>query len=220
MKAHFLLCQAQTALGDPEAALRSGVQAHALCISSAEIKSLPAITAAVLQCKKASWEAREKRRVREARALERELEDVLNREREDMLEEVESEVERKTIVEECESQLASLRDVFERSRAQDQKRREVPEWAIDDISFGILVDPVIVRPITVTPASRNLLTCSPDKNRKVLRARLHYGTPPPLRHRPSNTRTARGSGPAAESRAETGLRGVPREQRLGCRLVA
>jgi STIP1 family protein 1 len=38
-----------------------------------------------------------------------------------------------------------LRDVFERARAESDKRREVPEWAIDDISFGIMVDPVVVR---------------------------------------------------------------------------
>ncbi|UKZ54133.1 hypothetical protein TrVGV298_007939 [Trichoderma virens] len=35
--------------------------------------------------------------------------------------------------------------VFEAARAQNQKKREVPDWAIDDISFDIMVDPVITK---------------------------------------------------------------------------
>lgn len=145
MKAHFMLCQAQTALGDPDAALRAGLEAHVLCLATGDDKSLPAITAAVLQCKKLRWEDREKRRVREAQDLEREVGELLQRERDEMLAGVVDDVERATIEDEYEEKLTQMRQVFERARSQSEKRREVPDWAIDDISFGIMVDPVIVR---------------------------------------------------------------------------
>jgi len=34
--------------------------------------------------------------------------------------------------------------VFERARPKAERRRQVPDWAIDDISFCVMVDPVIV----------------------------------------------------------------------------
>jgi hypothetical protein len=37
-----------------------------------------------------------------------------------------------------------MRDVFEKARPKEEKRRQVPDWAIDDISFCVMVDPVIV----------------------------------------------------------------------------
>jgi STIP1 family protein 1 len=40
--------------------------------------------------------------------------------------------------------MEALRGVFEAARPKEEKRREVPDWAVDDISFCVMVDPVIV----------------------------------------------------------------------------
>lgn len=37
-----------------------------------------------------------------------------------------------------------LSEVFERGRAESDRKRQVPEWAVDDISFCVMVDPVMV----------------------------------------------------------------------------
>ncbi|OAA76225.1 U-box domain containing protein [Akanthomyces lecanii RCEF 1005] len=146
LKAHYYLCQAQLALRDAEAALASGLAAHALCAASND-KSLPAVTAAVLQAKKARWEQREKRRVREEQDLERTMLRLLEAERAaDAAAAGEDESERQIVDEDARAKEDRLRTVFERSRLLGgDGTREVPDWAIDDISFGFMVDPVVTK---------------------------------------------------------------------------
>ncbi|KAM5347909.1 hypothetical protein ACJ41O_007733 [Fusarium nematophilum] len=144
MKARYYLAQAQVALRDYDAALESALRAHALCAASND-RSLAAVTALVLRCKKERWDDREKKRARETRDLEREVLDMLGRDGNGALMEAEDELERREIEEETEAKMARMRDIFERARTESEKRREVPEWAIDDISFGIMVDPVITK---------------------------------------------------------------------------
>ena len=143
MKAHYYLSQAQLEIHDFEAALSNALQAHALCVTTND-KSLAAVTTLVLRCKHERWEDLEKKRLRETRDLERSMVEVLERERDEMLKDAIDEAERREIEEEAEAKIMRLREVFEKSRADDEKKREVPEWAIDDISFGIMVDPVVV----------------------------------------------------------------------------
>jgi STIP1 family protein 1 len=157
MKAHYYLSQAQLALGDHDAALASALAAHAICAETND-RSLPAVTGMVLKVKKERWEERERRRKREDGVLEEEVIQGLREGLDSELEGVEGEVARREVEEEWEGKIKRVREVFERSRSEGEKKREVPDWAIDDISFGIMVDPVVVRipcPFTSSTAITN-----------------------------------------------------------------
>lgn len=143
MKAHYYLAQAQLSIRDFDSALENALAAHKLCAATND-KSLGAVTAMVLKCKKDRWGDREKKRLRLEREVEERMLDLLRRDRDEMLMAEESEIERRMIEEEANEKIATLSSVFEASRSQNQKKREVPDWAIDDISFDIMVDPVIV----------------------------------------------------------------------------
>lgn len=144
MKAFYILSQAQGQLGDYEAALQSARSAYQLCAESND-RSLPNVTAQVLLCKHKRWEEREKRRARESQDLERETVALLERERDEALRDCETDLDRSIVQEEWEAKIEQLKATFERARPAAEKRRTVPDWAIDDISFCIMVDPVIVR---------------------------------------------------------------------------
>lgn len=145
MKAHYYLAQAQLSLRDYDAALSNALEAHRLCAANND-KSLAAVTSIVLRCKKERWADREKKRLREERELEDRMMDLLRKDRDEMLAAVapDDEAEKKAVEEEAEQRMTVLRNVFEAAREQNQNKREVPEWAIDDISFNVMVDPVIV----------------------------------------------------------------------------
>ncbi|KAL7807631.1 hypothetical protein V8C26DRAFT_314683 [Trichoderma gracile] len=146
MKAHYYLAQAQLSLRDYDAALGNALEAHRLCAANND-KSLAAVTSIVLRCKKERWADREKKRLREERELEDRMMELLRKERDEMLAAAapEDEAEKKAIEEEAEQRMDVMRKVFEAAREQNQKKREVPEWAIDDISFNVMVDPVITK---------------------------------------------------------------------------
>ncbi|OAA66798.1 U-box domain-containing protein [Niveomyces insectorum RCEF 264] len=144
MKAHYYLSQAELSLKDYEAALAHGKRAQELCIQT-EDKSITNITNHILACKKARWEDKEKRRVREGGQLETEVVALMERERDEALNAAESDADRHELAEEWARKLQQLRDTFERSRSASEKKRRVPEWAVDDITFGIMVDPVITK---------------------------------------------------------------------------
>lgn len=143
MKAHYYLSQAQLSIGDFDSALTNALAAHKICATTND-KSLGAITNIVLRCKKDRWEDREKKRLRQERELEEEMLEMLARDRDVMLKVESDETERSIIEEEANEKMKALRNVFENAREQNLKRREVPDWAIDDISFAIMVDPVVV----------------------------------------------------------------------------
>lgn len=70
---------------------------------------------------------------------------VLQRERDRLLQDESlTEIQRKELEDEWQSKLERMREVFERARPKEEKKRVVPDWAIDDISFCVMVDPVIV----------------------------------------------------------------------------
>ena len=144
MKAYHILSQAHQALRNFDDALENALLAHAICAETND-KSLSPITAQVLTCKKERWDQLEKRRIREGQELENETISLMERERDSMLESCgDDEIERKQVAEEWDTKIGRLRETFERARVESEKRREVPDWAIDDISFGIMVDPVVV----------------------------------------------------------------------------
>ena len=144
MKANYYLAQAQLSICDFDGALESAKKAHALCVATAD-KSLGAVTNLVLKCKKERWDDLERKRIRETKGLEREVLDMLARDRDEMLMETDDDLERREIEEESEAKINRMIAVFEKARSENEKRREVPEWAIDDISFGIMVDPVVTK---------------------------------------------------------------------------
>jgi STIP1 family protein 1 len=172
MKAHYYLSQAQLAMGDYDGALTSALAAHAICAETND-RSLPAVTGMVLKAKKERWEEIERRRLREDKVLEEEVVDGLRRELYRELEGVEGEVARQEVGEEWEGKMRRVREVFERARSQGEKRREVPDWAIDDISFGIMVDPVVVS---------LLVTFASHVAQEVTRTDNEYNRPRPANH--------------------------------------
>lgn len=143
MKAQYYLAQAQLSIGDFDSALTNALAAHKICATTND-KSLGAITNIVLRCKKDRWEDKEKKRLRQERELEEEMLAMLVRDRDVMLKVESDETERRIIEEEADEKIKTLTKVFENARSQSLKRREVPDWAIDDISFAIMVDPVVV----------------------------------------------------------------------------
>ena len=183
MKAFYYLSQAQLAIKDYDAALKNALRAHELCAKTLD-KSLAAVTNLVLSCKKERWEAMERRRIRQGAELENETLRLLEREKDEALAEVSDELERNDIVVEWDEKLAELKRIFEQARAADSKRRKVPDWAIDDITFGIMVDPVVVSSLITSQNSASshgqylvspfsflvplLLTISIDENWQVI----------------------------------------------------
>ncbi|KAI1815833.1 U-box-domain-containing protein [Poronia punctata] len=144
MKAHFIQSQCLLALQDYDGALENALKAHRLG-AEANDKSLTSLTNQVLRCKKERWEDKEKKRSREAQEIEGEVSALMERERDALYSACDDELERSQIKEEWDQKMESLRVIFEKARAESEKKREVPEWAIDDISFGIMVDPVVTK---------------------------------------------------------------------------
>lgn len=167
MKAHYYLSQAQLSIGDFDSALTNALAAHKICATTND-KSLGAITNIVLRCKKDRWEDREKKRLRQERELEEEMLEMLVRDRNDMLKMESDEIERSIIGQEADEKMKTLRNVFENAREQSLKRREVPDWAVDDISFAIMVDPVVVSHVLLEVRIRVLSLLTLSKNRQKL----------------------------------------------------
>ena len=135
MKAYFQLAQAQIALHKSQEALKSAKEAHRLCVEEIYIggkgaSSIGMITELVLRCKKEDWERREEERLRLRGGLVEELVGYL-----------EKEGNRETEVDE-------LRRVFsEVGKGEGEgegRRRKVPDWCVDDITFSVMLDPVVV----------------------------------------------------------------------------
>lgn len=146
MKAVFYMAEAQLELRDFDNALRTAQHAHELFSHSDDgLKSLASVTKLVLRCRKERWDERERRRLREKSALERDVVELMERERDAALSAAVDDAELQDIQKEWDAKIETLKDTFQRARGEEGKRRKVPDWAIDDISFSILVDPVITK---------------------------------------------------------------------------
>ena len=143
LKAHYYLSQALLHIGDVDGALSSAETAYALCIAN-EDKSTTTVGAHVLTCKKKSWDEREKRRVRETGPLEQEVLEGMEKNRDAEVAQCEGAEEKKEIEQMWEDKISLLKEVFEKSRKDEERTRKVPDWAIDDISFAYMIDPVVV----------------------------------------------------------------------------
>ncbi|RDL33743.1 uncharacterized protein BP5553_08111 [Venustampulla echinocandica] len=155
MKAYYYLAQAQIALHDSEFALDSAKKAHELCVKEVLIGgkgagSLNVITELVLKCKKENWERKEKERLMARGGLLADLVGLLERERDQKQEVVHGDTSQELIREisnEYAEKIEELRHTFEAANgAHDEgRRRKVPDWVVDDITFSVMVDPVVTK---------------------------------------------------------------------------
>jgi STIP1 family protein 1 len=151
MKAHFLLAQAEIEVGKLDEAYANALTAYELCsgrgghgVDKAWERSLAPVTALVLRCKKEIWERREDARLRTRNALLAELQAAMVRDHEAELGRVEGEPEKAEVRARWAEKEAELRHVWEAAADKEGKRRVVPDWAIDNITFSVMHDPAMV----------------------------------------------------------------------------
>lgn len=145
-KAAFYMAGAMLALKDYDNALEMAKKAYELFSTSEDgMKSLPLAINLVLRCKKERWEDMERRRTRERSSLEKELVAMMENERNVAISLTMDESETEDIKKEWDAKINTLKATFNLAAGEAAKRRNVPDWVIDDISFGIMVDPVITK---------------------------------------------------------------------------
>ncbi|KAG9228253.1 U-box domain-containing protein [Amylocarpus encephaloides] len=148
MKAYYHLAQAQIALDQPGAALVSAKKAHEYCVKEVQSHakgagSMGVITELVLRCKKEDWERRERTREKNRKGLVGEMVKLLESQRDRVLGEVDTGEK-----EDVETEYAEKIEEVRRMAAEvglEGRRRKVPDWIIDDITFSVMHDPVVTR---------------------------------------------------------------------------
>ncbi|KAL9115278.1 MAG: hypothetical protein Q9187_007344 [Circinaria calcarea] len=156
MKAYFYLAKAQLALHHPNEALTSALTAYDFAIQTHNA-SASSISTIVLQAKKEKWEMRERERIRRRSELLQELEDSLLSNSRNEVRALEEQIEKHGIdqveglEEKAEIELATrrkveeIRSIFAIADPEHLRRREVPDYLIDNISFAIMHDPVVTK---------------------------------------------------------------------------
>lgn len=147
LKAYTYLGQAQLALNRPHEALTSSQKAYNLAVSQRS-RSLRTIAATCLEAKKKRWEYEETLRIERESRLLRETLHMIEEAGERRLRElgmVDGTEEAADVRRETEQRRREIEEVFGQAEAQRLKRREVPDWAIDNITFAVMVDPVITK---------------------------------------------------------------------------
>lgn len=163
MKAHYFLAQAQIALHRTVGALGAITEAHRLCVKEAQSggkggSSIGPITELFLRCKKEDWEEKEKQRLDRQPGLVRELQALIQKEHDEKVEEMNRKVAAGSLRgDELNSLQHKLHFDFKKKTddvqkllavagiaGEETKKRVVPDWAIDDITFSVMVDPVVV----------------------------------------------------------------------------
>lgn len=166
MKAYYQLAQAQIALHQEVEALDSAKIAHKLCVEECRkvpmgkgSSSIGHITELVLRCKREWWEAKETKRLKERGGLLEELVAELEAKRDERIEkeiaasavEGDSVEDRNRRIFDIEARYSAkieeLRSTFEQAgiMGAEGKRRTVPDWCIDDITFSVMLDPVVTK---------------------------------------------------------------------------
>lgn len=145
-KAAFYMAEAQLAMQNFDNALETAKRAYELFSRSEDgMKSLGLATKLLLRCKKERWEDKEYRRSRERSALEKELVASMENERNITVSMTMDESEAADIRKEWDAKIETLKTTFQLAAGEEGRRRNVPDWAIDDITFGIMIDPVITK---------------------------------------------------------------------------
>ncbi|KAI2623700.1 U-box domain-containing protein [Xylaria nigripes] len=144
MKAHFILAQCLLALCDYNGALSNAKVALDLGVAKND-KSLAQLTALVRECRRMRWDAEEKWRRRKTQELEHQLIELMEREQHQNEALCYNETERAAVEEEWQEKVKLLEGTFEKARTEAEKKREVPDWLLDDITFEVLIDPVMTK---------------------------------------------------------------------------
>jgi STIP1 homology and U-box containing protein 1 len=155
MKAHYYLAQAQIELGRLEDAYESAQTAYEMCsgiktgvIDKAWERSLAPVTALVLRCKKELWEKKEDERLKVRNTLLEESCALMKARKEEQIKKIAdfdgSRQEMDDVEREWTEKEQELRRVWDSAADKEGKRREVPDWAIDNITFAVMHDPVMV----------------------------------------------------------------------------
>ncbi|KAK9317509.1 hypothetical protein V1522DRAFT_345587 [Lipomyces starkeyi] len=150
MKAHFYKAQALLALDRPNEALRSSKLAYEFSLKQ-KSPSASSIAQTVLNAKKRRWEVMEQRRVEKEGQLLFEIKDILHAHYETKIKQAEGDpdateqekIETREFLEyEYSEKISQLEHTFERSD-EKYRKREVPDYLIDPISFNVFYDPVV-----------------------------------------------------------------------------
>jgi STIP1 family protein 1 len=146
MKAWYNIAQARHAMQEYEKALHAVEKAREECVrEGGKMVSLPNILELGLKCRKEWWEEKERRRIRETPGLLGEVLGLMEREEEARVEGKDPEEVQK-VKGEWEGKKEQLERVFRlvETMGKEGKRREMPDWAVDGITFNVMTDPVVV----------------------------------------------------------------------------
>ncbi|KAG0131124.1 hypothetical protein HOY82DRAFT_344434 [Tuber indicum] len=162
LKAYSYLGQAQLKLGYPNEALSSTLRAYELAIAQRS-PSVGAIAATCLEVKKKRWElSEERRRTRECNLL-KQMTQIIERDAEREVDLIlrsptwdpvsggrdysESETHEKIddVRSAAREKIQTLEEVFGKAEAERCGKREVPDYLIDNITFSVMLDPVITK---------------------------------------------------------------------------
>ncbi|KAI5788319.1 hypothetical protein EDC01DRAFT_155752 [Geopyxis carbonaria] len=144
LKAYTYLGQAHLELATPDAAFRASKRAYELALAQRS-PSVASIAQSCLDAKKLAWEHSERRRVARESALLAQTTELIVSQAAVKAAEVTDKDDAAVVLEEGEAARRELESVFGRAEATRLQRREVPEWLIDSITFGIMFDPVITK---------------------------------------------------------------------------
>ncbi|KAM3076785.1 hypothetical protein ACMFMG_003743 [Clarireedia jacksonii] len=147
MKAWYNIAQARHAMREYEKALHAVEKAREECVrEGGKMLSLPNILELGLKCRKEWWEEKERRRMRDRPGLLGEVLGLMEREERERVEGKEPE-EAQNVSGEWAGKKEELERVFRlvETMGKEGRRREMPDWAVDGISFNVMVDPVITK---------------------------------------------------------------------------
>lgn len=173
VKAYTYLGSAHLQLGRPAEALAASRRAYELAIAQRS-PSVAQIAASCLEAKKARWELAETARIGRESALLADTQALIMRDarlhadaavaaaaaaadrqapRNSSTGSADDEGSpEEDIMEAARSQCRALEDVFGQAEAARLHRRNVPDWLVDNITFGVMWDPVVVRPHRLLPS--------------------------------------------------------------------
>ena len=158
-----LTAQAQLALHHPHEALTSALTAYDQVINPAGAReraatsSISPIVNVVMKCKRAKFEARTREQQQRRGDLLGELEEDLERRKRTTIQEIESALQRGAMkpieadearveaLELARNKTDDLRTTFALADPTNYAKKEIPDWAVDTISFELMHDPVMTK---------------------------------------------------------------------------
>jgi STIP1 family protein 1 len=145
VKAYTYLGSALLHLNRPDESFKASHKAYLLAIEYRS-PSIPQIAASCLEAKKKRWELAESERIKRESMLLRDTMAMIERDALERSRRVGGD-QGKEIEEEAVRKCRQLEEVFGKAEAETLRKRIVPDWLIDNITFGVMWDPVMVGPL-------------------------------------------------------------------------